>query len=576
MKTKSKIRNESTLFIIILVGILVFANLISVKFFTRGDLTKNRQFTLSNASLSLMKSLDDKLLVKAYFTKNLPGRYATLEQQVRDVLEEYKQNSNGHMDLEFIDPAGDEEEEKVAQSLGINKMPNPDIEKDQATVKEGYRGISFSYGEKTEAIRAVETPIGLEYEITTTLKKIIGDKRQIGFVTGHGEPSIEGSAPDNPMMQQQQNPGEYQTIRNNLDIYRYVQLDLKERKEGIPEDVNALVLAGTTGELSDKELYYLDQFLLRGGSLAVLMNGVNVEKNPSQHPALPATYNVDTNSTNLRDFLKHFGVAVGQKLVMDAQASNTIARCSPIPLPIPRPNPSWPIVTSFGKDHPVTFGVGMATMPYPSSVRITEEAAKDSSMKSAEIAFSSGNSWSVDAEGAEVDPCNITVSEKLESSIPLGAVVEGTFTSYFKGKDLPKDKSIKKDGFVEKGKKPGKLIVFGSSQLPTDTIISTLAKVDRRQAFNNFTLMQNILDWMTNDEDLIAVRMKNSSDPPISKDLSDVTRSTIKYGNIIGIPLVFMLFGVVRWRMRRVKKNGGAPQTPKPEKAEKADKADKE
>ena len=163
MKSKSKIRNESLVFIITLLGIVIFVNLLSVKFFSRGDLTRNSLFTLSAASKNLVSNLDDKLLVKAYFTKNLPGRYATLERHVRDLLEEYAGHSKGNMNVEFIDPAGDEEEEKVAQSLGIQKMPNPDIEKDQATVKEGYRGVSFSYGEKTEVLKAVETTVGLEY-----------------------------------------------------------------------------------------------------------------------------------------------------------------------------------------------------------------------------------------------------------------------------------------------------------------------------------------------------------------------------------------------------------------------------
>lgn len=580
MKTKTKLKNESAMFIVILVAIAIVLNLLAVKFFARGDLTATNQFTLSNASIALMEKLDDKLLVKAYFTKNLPGRYASLERHVRDVLEEFQQHANGNMQLTFIDPAGDEEEEKVAQSLGINKMPNPDIEKDQATVKEGYRGIAFSFGDKTEVIKAVETPVGLEYDITTTLKKIIGDQAEVGFVVGHGEPQIR-SENQNPMMQQQQPPQEeFRTIRNNLDIYQYTQMNLKEKKDGVPANVKALVLSGTNANLTDMELYTLDQYLLNGGSIAVFMDGVTVEQQPAQHPALPPTYNTNTNSSNLRDFLEHHGIAVGQQLVMDAQAANTIARCAPIPIPIPKPYPAWPIVTSFGDEHPVTFGVGTLTLPFASSVRVTEAAEKDKGKKGAEIAYSSGNSWTVDAEGAEMDPCKMTVSKNLESSIPLAAMVSGTFTSYFKGKELPKkdDKPLK-DGFVETGKKPGKLIVVGSSGIATDQNISMLAKVDRRQALNNFSFTQNVLDWMTNSADLIAVRMKNSSEPPINKDLSEGTKAGIKWGNIIGIPLVFMLFGLIRWRMRRSTKQSTPSVAPSAarssEKADKSEKTDK-
>ena len=57
MKSKKKIRNESLIFIVTLLGIVIFVNLLSVRFFARGDLTENRLFTLSNASVSLVRNL---------------------------------------------------------------------------------------------------------------------------------------------------------------------------------------------------------------------------------------------------------------------------------------------------------------------------------------------------------------------------------------------------------------------------------------------------------------------------------------------------------------------------------------
>ena len=115
-----------------------------------------------------------------------------------------------------------------------------------------------------------------------------------------------------------------------------------------------------------------------------------------------------------------------------------------------------------------------------------------------------------------------------------------------------------KSAFIEESKKPGRLVVVGSADLPADDKISTLARIDRRQALGNFALVQNILDWMTNEEDLIAVRMKSTAAPPITKDVSEGLKATLKYGNMIGIPLVFMLFGLVRWRLRRSPKKSKA------------------
>ncbi|MDJ0761646.1 MAG: GldG family protein [Myxococcota bacterium] len=562
MSAKTKKRNETTIFLVSLLGILILVNILSIRFFFRGDLTEDGLFTLSRASISVVESLSDKLVVKAYFTKNLPGRYATLERHVSDMLEEYAQHSNGNMAVAFIDPAGDEEQEKIAKSLGIQKMPNPDIEKDQATVKEGYRGISFSYGENTEVIAAVESPVGLEYQITSVLKKISGQRATLGFLVGHGEPEITPEQNPNQQQMMRQDPrsqGEYRNIRHNLDIYNYRQIDFKKGEPTLPSDIKALVIGGAREDFDQKELYEIDQFLMRGGSLAVFIDGVTIDVQQGQLPGMPPEYNTKVNETNLKNFLKHHGILVADTLVMDTQAANFGARCPPIPLPLPRPYPAWPLITAFGEDHPVTYRLGSLTLPYASPVRLSDAVRKESDKEAREISFSSGNAWVVDAATAVVDPCSITPSSNLESSVPMAAAVSGTFTSYFKGKPLPAvvdkkdatDLNAPQEGqFLEQGRTPGRIIAVGSSGLPRDDKISYLARMDRRQALNNFSFVQNALDWLVSEDDLIAVRMKTVADPPLEKT-SEGVKAAAKYGNIIGIPFAFILFGLIRWRIRR-------------------------
>ncbi|MCU0660726.1 MAG: GldG family protein [Myxococcota bacterium] len=556
MKSKTKIRTESTVFLLTLVGIVVLVNLLATKAVLRGDLTRDGVFTLSGASTRLVSSLDDKLVVKAYFTENLPGRYATLERQVRDLLEEYAQHSNGKMEVQFIDPASDAKEEEIAKSLGITKQANPDIEKDQATVKEGYRGIAFSYGDKTDAIPAVQSPVGLEYEITTTLKKILGKKSKVGFLNGHEEPQI--SPPPRSQEEQQQmmmqdpnSRGAYRNVRANLDIYDYKDVNLEQGNQPVPEDVNVLVIAGTQGKLEDKELFQLDQYLMKGGSIVAFVDGVKVDAQAGQFPGMPPQYTTAVNDTNLRDLLKSWGIELGSALVMDAQAADYPAQCPPIPIPIPRPYPAWPLVNSLSESHPATFRVGVITLPYASSVKLTDEARKKAG--ATELAFSSGNSWSAAGGTAEVDPCAVRPPTALESSIPLAAAVKGEFTSYFAGKSLPAkegDTAPLTADFVDKSTAPGRLLVVGSSGLPMDDIIGLLVRLDRRQAMANFTFVQNALDWSTSEEDLISVRMKNVEDPPLEKKEEGI-KTAAKYGNIVGIPALFLLAGLVRWRVRR-------------------------
>jgi ABC-type uncharacterized transport system involved in gliding motility auxiliary subunit len=278
-----------------------------------------------------------------------------------------------------------------------------------------------------------------------------------------------------------------------------------------------------------------------------------------QFPGMPPQYNTAVNEPKIRNFLEHHGVRIGRNLIMDAQSADFLARCAPIPLPLPRPYPAWPLITSFGEDHPTTFRLGSLTLPYASSVELTQAVRDDKNRKAQEIAFTSGNAWSVDGTGAVVDPCSIVASKDLESSIPLAAAITGKFESYFKNKTLPKQSGDSSGGaldktFLDASQQPGRLLVVGSSGLPTDEIIGYLARVDRRQALNNFTFVQNSFDWLTNEDDLIAVRMKTVDDPPL-KRTSEGAKIAAKYGNIIGIPFAFILFGLIRWRVRRSKKN---------------------
>jgi len=572
MGKRNTLRAQSTVFLLVLAGILVLANVISLEFFGRIDLTRDGVFSLSPASINLMRGLEDKLVVKAYFTKNLPGRFASLERHVRDLLSEYRGHSGGRLHLSFIDPAEDDDEEEVARSLGIQKMPNPDIEKDKATIKEGYRGLAFTYGHRTETIPAVDSPVGLEYLITTKIRQLVGIKPTVAFLVGHGEPEIDPSdQSDRPLLpEERKQRGAYRNIRNNLEIYNYRQLGLQGGKQPIPAEVDAVVVAGPREPaFTDEELYRLDQFLLGGGSLAFFVAGVDVDVKPADLPMLPPVYLTQVNDVNLRTFLEHHGVILGRDLVFDAQAGDFVARCPPLPLPLPRPYPPWPLVTAFDQDSPITFRLSTLTVPYGSPVRVTRDAAAAADKDAREIAFSSGTSWVVPGDSAQVEPCGIVEGRNLDSGIPLAATVSGMFDSFFAGKEIPvKDAEPEEgalvspgnEGFKERSARPGRLLVAGTSGLPMDESLMYLARLDRRQASNNFTFTQNALDWLTSEDDLIAVRMKNVDDPPVTRG-SETTRAMAKWGNIVGVPLALVLFGLARWRVRSARRRRPAAKT---------------
>lgn len=156
----------------IFIAIIVFVNLVSISIFHRFDFSQGRIYSLTDASKETVKSLKDRLVVKAYFTKNLPGEYADSRRYVQDLLSEYQAYSRGKLRFEFIDPSNEEKLKEEAQKNRIRPVQMQVLENDKMEIREVYMGMAFLYQDETETIPLIQNTQGLEYNITSTIKKI--------------------------------------------------------------------------------------------------------------------------------------------------------------------------------------------------------------------------------------------------------------------------------------------------------------------------------------------------------------------------------------------------------------------
>lgn len=459
-------------------------------------------------------------------------------------------------------------------------------------------------------------------------------QKQIGFVCGHGEfcpfpryePVIKTEmaallGQQNPMVKQflgqaaqveeqinQINQGINQNLfkRRGFDIRR---IDLNDE---VPKDIEALVVFGPTKPMTDKEKFELDQFLLRGRPVVVLVNQWDV----SLYNVKPADdlggedsfdYNAMVeNASNIGDVLEHYGVKPGKDLVLEPKANEPVVVTVTTQQGRLRwqtqkafPYPLLPSFTDLDGDNVLVRGLDHLTLPYATTVNVTD-AAKD---KVTVLARTSGEA--VIKPASELGTVPILPPEQMKMAEaaagvgegrPVVAYVDGEFESLFKGKEIPKkapaDPSAppapSEDDKDRKVTESGKvrLLVIGSNLgigglNPEDVFAGfDVAQVsqggidflkDLRRYYATFQNWQirisqiaesvqanlrflfNVMDWAIQNDALVEIRSKEYTPRPLDR-IEDSTKRTIKYANILGVPALFVAFGIVRWALRRRRK----------------------
>lgn len=252
---------------IAIIGILVVANILVTKVNKTWDLTEDKQNTLSNESVTALKSLKSAVKAEAYFTSRVSTDTA------RTLLENYKIASDGKFTYEFIDP---EKEPVRANAAKVTR------DSTIVLVEEGrFEPVSYAS----------------EQEITNGLIRLDNPgNRKVYFLIGHDEYS-----PDDPTGNRSY--GSASQILENKN-YTVATLNLiADRK--IPEDATVIVIAGSVKPLAPEEVELIKAYLEKGGGLVYLSEPPVVTQVGEQ---------VDPMAAYLAAF---YSITMGNDLVID-------------------------------------------------------------------------------------------------------------------------------------------------------------------------------------------------------------------------------------------------------------------
>ncbi len=561
-RVQKRVASESLFFLLILGGILVLLNVLAVYFNPgRLDLTKAKLFSLAEGSKSVASNLSDRMEIVAYFTADLPPPFNATGRHVRDVLEEYEAESKGNVVVRFVNPDTDELQQE-ARSDGIQPVAHQNIEQDQVSVVEGYRGIVLKYLGETKTIPVIQDTTGLEYSITTAMKELAGDKKPVGVLSGHTGPTLQEGLTQ---------------LSNVLPIYELREVDAKE---AIDPALAALLIIGPQDLLTDAELRHIDQYVMGGGALGIFGGALKVTLSGGPPSAEPV-------NSGLNTLLTEWGLTLKPKVVADAQCSRAPMRGS-LGFQVLVPYPPIPVVqlTEEQAEHPVLFRLKSPMMPFSAPIELTEPPA---GVTVTALAKSSDQSWAMSGTNIELQPRNprewAPTSER--GPFTLMAAIEGTLPSAFAAA-VSTDEASETIQVRTQAESSVRVLVAGTSTFLEDTFLPPSPPGGRVELNAALSLALNAIDWLAADSDLIAIRAKTVEDPALdipdpvlaaeaearqaaqAGDKAGVekalvegkaaikswdTRKTMyRMLNSLGIPIAFAIFGLIRWRRRMNKR----------------------
>ncbi|MBV9949276.1 MAG: Gldg family protein, partial [Myxococcales bacterium] len=383
----------------------------------------------------------------------------------------------------------------------------------------------------------------------------------------------------------------------NFPFYSFQDVDLKNGDSEIPDELDGLIITQPAKDISEKELRRIDQFLMKGKSLAVFASAVNVK-------ASDASMNASLNTHGLEKLLEGYGIAMNKDVVLDLwrrvslmlPTAGGLASAQLNQVLEVQDDPRFSgdqqlIDTSF----PGLFRVEDMAVPFVSSVSLKPEKQPGTKLQ----AVMRSSPFAVHLTGDSADlhmRRNWAASLKglQQQQFAIAADVEGTLKSAFPEGD--------KQGVEAPAQSahPSRVFVLASSQflanplaragngpdmgqygmmmpnLGGDEQLLMLAGPYAQQFITGTILVfKNTLDWLIGDTDLLAVSAKILSDPNlVYGDLSKVKitpdeseeqirkqEEELKEGRkaqqrnvelllIIGIPALLAAYGIARWRMR--------------------------
>lgn len=475
----------------VVVVLVVMVNLLGSHVRGRLDLTRDDLFTLSEGAEEILGELDDLVQIKLFASKNLPPEVQLQLRDVRDLLADMRAASNGNLVVTELNPDDDEDAADEARELGIYPVEFNVLRDDEFEVRQGYWGLAVVYADEREVIPVIQRTDNLEFRLTSQIYRMTADEKPtVAFVTGFGA----------------KGPFAITGLTDALaDRYDLVSLNLQadSTRAPSPDSVRVLVVAGPTQSMDTAVVERIRAYTDAGGAALFLIEPVTV--NPQSPLSVPV-------ASGIEQIVEARGVQVDGDMVVDLASSERINLGRQGFFSVIAPYPYWPVVLPAG-DHPITNGLNSLTLSWGTSLTLDD-------------APSVTPLWQTTPNAAS-RPASSPIMPDQE----WGSLVDSLSTKVVAAAVLPADSAG-----------GGRMVVVGDASFVDGQFLQANP--------GNLLFVANAIDWLAQDEALIRIRSKDRT-PPTLVFSSDATKNLLKWGNLVGMPVLFALVGLLRVTGRR-------------------------
>ncbi len=543
--------------------ITVVFNLISSFEFKRFDLTAEKRYTLKPMTRELLDTLDDVVYFKIYLGGELNANFSRLKNSTRELLDEFRALSHNKIEYSFINPS-EKEDAPESKDLQI-ELTRAGIEPYSLTYKTSeavksrriWPAAIASYGENkktvchlfryqaatSEEVSVNNAIVDLEYNLANSIRKLLKKKRPtIAFIEGHGEADTLSTS----------------DIAYALsEFYNIVRVNIQGRFHSL-DGVDAIIVAQPDSAFSDKDKYVLDQFVVKGGKSLWCIDQIDRNKDSF---ALNGFSMAIAQDYNLNDFFFKHGVRYGTALVQDLTCGDIKLNMAPAGTAPRFKNYKWiykVLPTPLENDtHIIVKNLGYVKMEYPGFL----DTAISSPGIRKTVLLKSSRYTRLEQTPARISLgiLNVQPNPRLFRKTPyqpLAVLLEGRFFSIFTN-HIPKviDSLTRFKSICEK---PNKMIVISDGDLlqnifrPKQNMYFPCGyDRDMGELFANKTFIVNCMNYMLDDEGLMALRNKNVKLRLLNKSIVEQQYTRWSMINLLVPLLIIFLAGIGQFIFRR-------------------------